>query len=295
MHPGNRQLTVDKRFSSLSLLSKGFYGFSNLIKGLTLGGQQVHRYKQIEYKAGATIEVIKCIPRGCRKGADRGLGRKKTPEEMREANLRQAARKLARKINANFRPGDWHITLTYKRENRPEPKEAQKVVAKLLDNLRREFKARGFTLKYVLVTEYKQKAIHHHMVINQVNDGKATTIGIVRKNWKDRGHIQAVPLYEDGEYQTLAEYLVKETEKTFRDPEAPFKQRYSCSRNLITPKPECRNRTAKKGWKLDPKPRAGYYIIRESLYNGFDRLGYPYQRYVMVKIHPTDADWEPAG
>ena len=70
----------------------------------------MHRYKQIEYKAGATIEVIKCIPRGCRKGADRGLGRKKTPEEMREANLRQAARKLARKINANFRPGDWHIT-----------------------------------------------------------------------------------------------------------------------------------------------------------------------------------------
>ena len=69
----------------------------------------MHRYKQIEYKAGATIEIVKCIPRKYRGG--KGTPRaKKTREEIQEANMRQAARKLARKINANFRPGDWHVT-----------------------------------------------------------------------------------------------------------------------------------------------------------------------------------------
>lgn len=252
----------------------------------------MHRYKQIEYKAGATIEVIKCIPRGCRGGAGREPQRKKTSEEMQEANMRQAARKLARKINANFRPGDWHITLTYKGKAAPEPQEAQKAVVKLVDRVRGRYRKMGFPLKYILVTEYKRKRIHHHLIINQVNDGKETTVGMIRKLWNEWGRLYAVPLYEDGEYQKLADYLVKETEKTFRDPDAPFRQRYSCSRNLVNPKPECRNRETKTGWKKDPKPRAGYYILQESLYNGFDKMGYPYQRYVMVKINPTDADWE---
>ena len=62
----------------------------------------MHRYKQIEYKAGATLEIIKCVPRGLRTGCDRG--KRKTKEEIAKANMRQAARKLVRKINANFRP-----------------------------------------------------------------------------------------------------------------------------------------------------------------------------------------------
>lgn len=251
----------------------------------------MHKYKQIEYKAGATIEIIKCIPRGCRAGVSRGQPRKKTPEEMREANMRQAARKLARKINANFRPGDWHIIMTYKRECRPDPEEAQKRIVKLLDKLRDRFRRRGWVFKYILVTEYKKKSIHHHLIINQCNDGKATTVDMIRKLWKENGHLQMVPLYEDGEYQHLADYLVKETEETFRESETPFRQRYSCSRNLVNPKPITRLRKAKT-WKPEPKPRKGYYILPDSLYNGYDKMGYPYQRYTMVKLNPTDADWD---
>jgi len=251
----------------------------------------MHKYKQIEYKAGATIEIIKCIPRGCRKGVPRGQPRKKTPEEMREANMRQAARKLARKINANFRPGDWHIVLTYKRECRPDPEEAQNRIGKLMDKLRDGFRRRGWTFKYILVTEYKKKSIHHHLIVNQCNDGKVTTVDLIRKLWKENGHLQLVPLYDDGEYQNLAEYLIKETETTFRESDAPFRQRYSCSRNLINPKPKTRLCKA-KSWKQEPVSRRGYYIVPDSLYNGFDKLGYPYQRYTMVKLNPTDADWD---
>lgn len=250
----------------------------------------MHRYKQIEYKAGATIEVIKCIPKGCRAGE-----RKTTPEEIEEANMRQAARKLTRKINANFKPGDWHVVLMYKRDNRPDPAQAQKYIKKLIDGLRDLYKKNGFILKYIHATEYQNKAIHHHLVINNVNDGKRTTVEYIRELWKGdgKGSKHFIPLYEDGEYKRLAEYLIKETEKTFRTKDSPVKQRYSCSRNMIEPKRTNRIIKTKSGWKQEPKPRPGYYIDQDTLYNGTDKLGYPYQRYVMIKLNPTDSDWEP--
>lgn len=253
----------------------------------------MHRYKQIEYKAGATREVIRCIPKGMRKGIARGPREKKNREEIAQANMRQAARRLARKINANFRPGDLHVTLTYRPKERPDREQAQKNIKKLLDDLRRAYKKAGKMLKYILVTEYKNKAIHHHLIINNINDGSRTTQDYIRGFWKDRGSPKYVQLYDDAEYRVLAEYLIKETEKTFREQDSPVKQRYSCSRNLVDPKPESRIRKTKNGWKLDPEPRAGYYIIPETIYNGFDRAGYPYQRYVMVKLRPEDSDWPP--
>ena len=71
------------------------------------------------------------------------------------------------------------------------------------------------------------------------------------------------------------------------------KQRYSCSRNLVEPKPRIRHRKTKKGWQQEPKTRPGYYVKKESLYNGFDKLGYPYQRYLMIKLDPEESDWQP--
>lgn len=251
----------------------------------------MHRYKQIEYWTGMVIEVIKCIPRESRKGEHREKMKKKTPEEIQEANMKQAARKLARKINANFRPGDWHVTLTYRREDRPDPEKAQKYLEKFLADLRKEYKKHGFELKYIQVTEYKRKAIHHHLILNNVNDGKKTTANYVRQFWKGKGNPNFKPLYDNGEYHQLAEYFIKETEKTFREGDSPVKQRYSCSRNLITPKPHIRTRKAKT-WKKDPAPRPGYYIVKDSLYNGVDKLGYKYQRYIMIRLVPDDEDWQ---
>lgn len=248
----------------------------------------MHRYKQITYRMGAVVEIVKCVPRGCRKGVARGP--KKTKEEIREANRKQAARRLARKIEANFKPGDLHVTLTYRKEARPSPEEAREILRGFLNKLRTEYRKHGFTLKYIHVTEYARKAIHHHLIVNWVNDGKTTTRDYIRNLWKGRGNPRYVDLYETGEYRTLADYLIKETEKTFR--ESPEKQRYGCSRNLTEPRVERRTKKTKKGWQKDPKPRKGYYILQDSIYNGFDKLGYPYQRYVMVKLNPEESDWD---
>lgn len=248
-------------------------------------------HKQIEYKAGATCEVIKCFPRGCRKGIIRQPMRKKTKEEMQEANRRQTARKLERKLNANFRPGDWHIVLTYRREGRPDPEGAQIRLKKMIDGLRREYKKRGQALKYIVATEYKSKSIHHHLILNNVNDGKETTADMVRRLWKENGNPKFVQLYDTGEYSQLADYLIKETERTFRENSSPVRQRYSCSRNLKEPKKRVRMKR-NVVWKQEPRPRPGYYIVPGSLYNGFDRFGYPYQRYVMAKTRVSPEDWE---
>lgn len=253
----------------------------------------MYRYEQIEYKAGATLEVVKHIPKRCRPGAPREKI-KKSKEEIQKANMLQAVRKLTRKLNANFRPGDLHVTLTYRKEDRPNPKEAQKILKEFLRELRKEYRAAGEPLKYIMVTEYKNKSIHHHMIVNNINDGKRTTQDFIRKHWKGKGSPKYVQLYDNADYRVLAEYLIKETEKTFREPDGAVKQRYSCSRNLVEPKPERRTRKTKSGWKMDPKPRKGYYIDQDTVYNGFDKMGFPYQRYVMIKIAPTEEDWMPA-
>lgn len=176
----------------------------------------MHRYRQIEVRCGAALEVIKCHPRGMRKGVGREPVQK-SPEEIQKANMKQAAKRLARLINANFRPGDVHVTLTYRKENRPDPQEAQKNLEDFRKAMRKKYRKAGKELRWIAVTEYKSKAIHHHMIINNINDGVFTTMDYIRELWKGRGSPKFVQLYDDAEYTQLADYLIKETEKTFRD------------------------------------------------------------------------------
>lgn len=252
----------------------------------------MHKYRMLTYRCGAVVEIVKCYALRQRKGQQRDPNvKKKTLEEIQEANRRQAAKKLARLINANFRPGDLHVTLTYKREMRPDSDEGQKRLKRFLDAMRRRYRKILKEFKYVAATEYARKSIHHHVILNNVNDGEETSVDYIRKLWKEYGHPKYVQLYDDAEYEQLADYLIKETDKTFRDPDSPVKQRYSCSRNLVQPKVSRRDVKTRRGWEKDPKPWKGYYIKKDSLYNGCDKLGYEYQSYIMVKINPTDEDW----
>lgn len=259
------------------------------------------RYEILTYRCGAVTEVVRHIPRKLR-GESSGLkGPKpdrKTKEEIEAANARQAVRKLIRKINANFRPGDLHVTLTYDgKRGRPGPEEAKRIVRKFQHLVRKAYKAMGQPYKYVLVTEYKNKAIHHHLIANWVNDGTRTAKDIIRNCWTaagGTGRPKYVDLDESGDYQKLAAYLIKETEKTFRE-EGGFRQRYSCSRNLIDPKPVRRTVKVKNMWDLSPRTRPGYHIEEDSVYNGFDKAGYPYQSYYLIKDRPAPEDWDPPG
>lgn len=230
--------------------------------------------------AGATIEIIKSYTK--RVGVKvRGRKAKPTAEEIAKINQANAERTLRLKINANFGADDLFITLTYRPDERPLPMQAKKNIEKFLRGLRKEFKKVGAELKYINVTEYKKKSIHHHLLINHI-DGK-NVLKMVRELWP-YGRPNVKPLDDTGQYKDLAAYLIKETSATFKANDDGHKQRYSCSRNLIMPVPKIAIINASR-WLEEPVPVKGYYIDKETVYNGTDPFtGRKYQKYTMVRL-----------
>ena len=206
-----------------------------------------------------------------------------TPEEMKAVNERNCIKKLRRKIQANFGEGDLFLTLTYKKETRPDAREARRRLKNYLERLRRRWKKAGVPLKYIIVTEYENKSIHHHLVLNDILDGSGAKEA--NRCWKENGGTHTEYLYEDGHYENLAAYLVKETSKTFRKPGSPSKTRYSCSRNLVDPKPKTVILKSDR-WPEDPRVPKGYYLDKQSLVNGVNKMGYRYQYYRLVSLSP---------
>lgn len=103
-------------------------------------------YFKTSVTAGATIEVTKSYTR--RTGAkERSRRRKATPEEIEKVNQLNAERTLRIKINANFGIDDLFVTLTYAKDERPEPAQAKKYIKKFLDKLRGWFRKTGYELK----------------------------------------------------------------------------------------------------------------------------------------------------
>lgn len=231
--------------------------------------------------AGKTVEVEKYFTtRYHKKGITRGENKKPTPEKMAIINERNAEKTLRQLINTNFGEGDIHLTLTYQKELRPDPEESKKRLEKYLRKVRTLYKRNGHKLKYITVTEFKNKAIHHHLIINIVNGISSKELNELWEN----GRARFTYLDNTGQYGALANYLIKETRKTYREEGAPSKRRWNPSRNLK--KPDVKKEVVKANeWRKRPKPIKGYIIETDSIVEGFhDFTGWPYQCYSMVKI-----------
>lgn len=217
-------------------------------------------------------------------GCKRQKKKKATPEDIERQNEWAAIKRLARKINANFIADDLHVVLTYRKEDRPNTEEAKKILKDFVDCLRKEYKKKKLPMKYVITTEYLNKAIHHHIIINNGIEHGVNTMSLIRELWA-YGRPKYVPLDDSGDYKLLASYFIKETSKTFRDKNSHQGTRYSCSRNLIIPEPEVEVIEANTFSKT-PKPYKGYYIDKNSIVEGINPVtGYRYQHYTMIKIN----------
>ena len=237
-------------------------------------------YLQKMYIYRHSIEVEKVFSTRYGTRCSRSENKSVTPEDVAKVNLRNAIKKIRRLMKNNFTSDDFHIVLTYSRENRPTPKEAKKILRNWKDRVKRAYAKEGIDFKWIETTEYQNKAIHHHLVVNECN-GKA--IQIIKKQWKD-GHVRLSPLWDDEDYDGLAEYLVKETMKTRKDPDSAKKQIVSHSRNLKPPVCVIK-RISAKSWRKEPKPLKGYYIDKNSLFELTDEvMGHRYQYYTMIKI-----------
>lgn len=246
-------------------------------------------YFKTTIKAGKTIEVYKSFTKRVEGKVERGQRVKVTPEEMIRINQDNAERKLARLINANFGEGDYFITLTYQKDKRQTPEESKKAIKDLIDKIRKEYKKMGMPLKYIHVTEYKNKAIHHHMILNECPGLNVPKI--IREMWTF-GRPDYKLLDGTGQYKDLAAYLIKETAKTFKEHEDGHKQRYSCSRNLVRPVPITEVVRKAMRWSADPKPIKGYFIDKDTVYNGVNPFtGREYQRYTMISLDAETPNW----
>lgn len=238
-------------------------------------------YTKKTYYLKNSIQIEKGHATGKGRHDPRQKRQSPTSEQMKNYNETQAARKLNRKICANFGPGDFHLILTYKPEFRVPEDESRKILKKFLNNLRRDYKKLEAELKYIVTTEWRHTAIHHHIILNKIDQ----TTELVRKRWT-RGRPRFTPLDDSGDYIKLAEYFVKETSAEKIKGREKGKQSYSCSRNLIIPKPKIEKIRA-RDFVDEPKPIKGYYIIKDSVVNGISPFGYKYQYYTMAKIQES--------
>lgn len=239
-------------------------------------------YTKVIYDLGSVKEIQKYIPGNYgAPGCPREKKRKRTPEEIQKQNQRNKIRKVQRLILKNFTEGDLHLVLTYKKELRPESiEEANKQRAKFFTDLRRVYKRAGPELKYIAATEKGSKgAVHHHIIINNPEGINLTRT--IQKIWP-YGQQYTTPLYEEGEYEDLAAYLVKDETK-----EEVAGTSYTRSRNLIIPEPQ-REKIFHRRWKEEPQIPKGWELIKGTLQNGLNPVtGHPYQHYMIRRTYES--------
>ncbi len=191
---------------------------------------------------------------------------------------------MLRLIRGNFETGDPFLTCTFRLEDRPETlEEAKKTFDTFIRRMRARYRKIDTELRWIMVVEYMNKNIHFHIIMNDVQGFNR----IVRECWT-WGGVNVSPLWENGDYEQLAEYMLKETSKTAKAEGVPFAQRYRRSRNLIDPNKEAKVEVVKAGsWREEPTvPKEyadlGYVLDKNSLYSGVDAWGYPFQEYAFI-------------
>ena len=117
--------------------------------------------------SGAVTEYSKFyVPEGTRPRSSR---RGKSSPRKQDQNDRDAAKRLARILNCNFRAGDALVTLTYAAET--ERAEGEKRLKHFLRRLKRQAEKAGLAFRWVLVSseqtdEGEQARLHHHLVLS---------------------------------------------------------------------------------------------------------------------------------
>ena len=238
-------------------------------------------YREMVTKLGSdVIEVRRSMGMFGAPGKSRQAKRGKTTAERKRINAKVRARYIQRLLLHNFKPGDLHVTLQYRKEDRPETyEEGMRKLRVFLKRLRRYYKERGHILKYIGVTERgKRRAVlHHHIVIEAIDNNSLHTLPAISKCWE--GYTKVSVMYEDGNFEQLAEYLTKAEGK-----EEVRGASYIRSRSLEEPKPEKRV-VFRKTWDKEPTAPEGWYLVKDSLVNGINRhSGKPYQRYLLRRI-----------
>lgn len=214
------------------------------------------------------------------KGKKPRLPRQKpTAEDVKRNNLRMAKAKLRMLIDNNFVEDDYYLTLTFKQEL--DPAKSKKAIQKFVIDLRKQYKKQTKELKYIYFAEEKGH-IHFHMLVNR---GIELTTNMMRKLWP-YGFIKIEYFRGDAEDAIrLAEYHTKERNISDdnTDIQRVFKRTWVKSNNVQPPEEKIKILKATE-WKHEVKVPNGYYLDKESYYEGVNNAGYPFRFYRLIKI-----------
>lgn len=222
--------------------------------------------------------------RRCPKDEKRKEKKTKTPDQIRKNNQRMKDRKTQRFLLHYFGEGDKYLTLTYTKDEKPDLKRVQKDVKNLTAYLRKFYEAENIELKWCRNIERTKRGIYHiHMVINKLEN---VDVGkVARAYWKKRHGkiIDIKDMYLDGGFEELAKYI----SKTERDENGEMISSFSHSANIkdIEPKKkEYKRRNVRKNgaWKEIEVPK-GYELVKESVFEGTDPLGFPVRHYTLIR------------
>ena len=235
-------------------------------------------YIKETYTCGAYVEIRKYYStRYGQKGVKRGSNRAPTREDVELVNEKNAITQLRRLIETNFSPGDYHLVLTYRKQDRAGASESMKQKEKFLRKLRQAYKRFGGDLRYISVTEKEARSIHHHLIVN------ACDPRLIQDAWP-WGSTHITLLYDEGSYADLAAYLIKETRRTFRSQNRLQGKRWTASRNLK--QPDVKKEVVRAdSWREKPVVPKGYLLDADSIRMGCHSVtGYAFQEYRMRKI-----------
>ena len=208
-----------------------------------------------------------------------GPKEKKTKDKVKSQQQRERVKKLNWLLEENFEPGDWHITLTFAKDQRTtDQKKLQEIKKEFMKEMRKIYRTAGKELKYICVQEHLKTTVHYHMVINDIPDLHKKLPKIWRK-----GRMYMEPLYEsECGFKQLASYLLKEKADGKKQKGA---MSYTRSRNLTVPETKVRV-IRNVRWKKYPKPPRGYEIDPHSVKEYVDKFGYLKQTYTLMQISP---------
>lgn len=252
-------------------------------------------YKRQRYRYGNFIEVKEFhTARYGAPGMPRQKKEKPTPEAVRKQNQKRKEEKAGRIVWANFGEGDYVRTLTFARDKRPaDMKEAQDVFKTFYQALRKEYRKRFYDLMWIANIECSQRgAWHIHFICNKIFGGG----DLIKELWQHGGVYDQILRDMTAKGQDIGKYISKTPDSTEEAGEHKVKEsKQTHSRNLKIPEPE---EKVIGGWKLtdEPRPPKGYYLVKDSLYEGINSEGYRYRSYRFARIQPRPPKakrWKP--
>ena len=182
-----------------------------------------------------------------------------TSELQQKINQRHRAEKFQRELLDNFKAGDWYITLTYGGGEALEKEKVTKDLRNFMDRLRRRFKRKDVSFKWIRVIENLEGRgrPHAHLIIPQEIAGFEELNQMLKEIWPN-GFVKAQPYGGTAtDAWRIAEYFCKEMSK------GNGGDRHSSSRNLIRREPQRTKITRAETYDDNIKAPEGYVLIKE--------------------------------